>query len=200
MEPNEHGLDHASAIQPDLLSFLAAVQAAISTLSIPHCVIGAVALGAWGRPRATQDLDFLVLVDEKAMERLSATLSSSDITVNQQRLAANPMAKGRVTRFTAPTNPHYPLDIICASDPHERAALERKRTVFLHGLSLSVVSPEDLILLKLKAGRPTDFDDVLSIVKNPHLQLDLPYLWNWADRLGLQRELHYVLQAAGASG
>jgi hypothetical protein len=39
---------------------------------------------------------------------------------------------------------------------------------------------------------------VISIAKNPRLQLDLPYLWDWADRLGLQGELHYVLQAAGA--
>ena len=70
----------------------------------------------------------------------------------------------------------------------------------LHGLSLSVASPEDLILLKLKAGRPTDFDDVISIVKNPRLQLDLAYLRSWADRLGLHGELHYVLQAAAASG
>lgn len=51
--------------------------------------------------------------------------------------------------------------------------------------------------MKLKASRPHDFEDALGIIKNPHLQLDLPYLWNWADRLGLHGELHYVLQAAG---
>lgn len=59
--------------------------------------------------------------------------------------------------------------------------------------------PEDLILLKLKAGRPTDFEDALGIVMNPHLQLDLAYLREWADRLGLQGELRYVLQTATPS-
>jgi hypothetical protein len=63
-----------------------------------------------------------------------------------------------------------------------------------------IATPEDLILMKLKASRPHDFEDALGIVKNPYLQLDLPYLWSWADRLGLQGELHYVLQAAAASG
>jgi len=200
VEPGKQGPDHIAALQPDLLSFLATVLAALSTVPVPHCLIGAVALGAWGRPRATQDLDLLVLADEEARERLIARLSSSDITVNQQWLAANPMAKDKVTRFAGTTNPHYPLDIIYASGPHDRAALERRQTVMLHGLSLSVASPEDLILLKLKAGRPTDFDDVISIVKNPRLQLDLAYLRSWADRLGLHGELHYVLQAAAASG
>jgi hypothetical protein len=199
VEPDEQPPEQESALQPDLLSFLTTVLAALSGLSIPHCIIGAVALGAWGRPRATHDLDLLVLADQEAREGLIARLSSHKITVNQQWLAANPMAKGRVTRFADQANPHYPLDIIYASDPQEREALNHAKTAILHDLSLTVASPEDLMLLKLKAGRPTDFDDVISIAKNPRLQLDLAYLWSWADRLGLQGELHYILQAAAPS-
>jgi hypothetical protein len=200
VESDEHHPDQPLVLSADLLSFLTTVLAVMSNLSIPHCVIGAVALGAWGRPRTTQDLDFLVIVDEQAREGLIARLSSTELMVDQRWLAANPMAKGRVTRFIAPAYPHYPLDIIYASDPQEREALTRTQTATLHGLALPVVSPEDLILLKLKAGRPTDFDDVISIVKNPRLQLDLDYLWSWADRLGLHGELHYVLQAAATGG
>lgn len=51
-------------------------------------------------------------------------------------------------------------------------------------------------LLKLKAGRPHDFEDVLGIIKNPHVHVDLDYLWSWADQLGLHSELSYVLHAA----
>ena len=200
MGTDDTPLEPESPLPPDLRSFLAAVLAVLSTLSVPHCLVGAAALGAWGRPRATRDLDLLVLVDENSRDRLIARLSSSDITVNQPWQAANPMAHSRVTRFVSLSHPDYPLDLIYASDPHEREALTRAQAVRLHGLSLSVVRPEDLILLKLKASRPTDFDDVISIVKNPRLQLDLTYLWSWADRLGLQGELHFVLQAAGASG
>jgi hypothetical protein len=124
----------------------------------------------------------------------------AEITVDQLWPPTNPVGESRVTRYAAPSDPDHPLDLIYASDRHEHEALTRTRTVLLHGLSLSVVSPEDLILLKLNASRPTDFDDVIGIVKNPRLQLDLNYLWSWADRLGLQGELHYVLQAAGAEG
>lgn len=196
METDDYPLDQPSTLPPDLLAFLSTVLTALAPLSLPHCVIGAVALGAWGRPRTTRDLDVLVIVDEQAREVLIARLSSSNITVNQQWLTANPMAKDRVTRFTAPMYPHYPLDIIYASGPHERTALTRTQIAKVQDLSLPVVSPEDLILLKLKASRPTDFDDVMGIVKNPRLQLDLAYLWDWADRLGLHGELQYVLQAA----
>ncbi len=37
--------------------------AAFSSHSLPYCLIGAVTLGAHGRPRATQDLDLLILAD-----------------------------------------------------------------------------------------------------------------------------------------
>jgi hypothetical protein len=53
-----------------------------------------------------------------------------------------------------------------------------------------------LILLKLSAGRPRDFDDVMGIVGNAGASLDLDYLWSWAERVGLQSELHYVLISA----
>ena len=40
---------------------------------------------------------------------------------------------------------------------------------------------------------PRDFDDVMGIVGNAGASLDLDYLWSWAERVGLQSELHYVL-------
>ncbi|WHZ15048.1 MAG: hypothetical protein OJF52_001889 [Nitrospira sp.] len=67
------------------------------------------------------------------------------------------------------------------------------------GVTVCIAPPEDLILLKLRVGHPTDFEDALGIIKNPHVHLDLDYLWNWADRLGLQGELQYVLQVAASS-
>jgi hypothetical protein len=187
-------------LQPDLLTYLHSVVEAVSASSVPYCIIGAVALGAWGRPRATNDLDLLVLADSQARDGLIASLSSCSIVVNVQWAETNPMAKGRVTRFASPVHPKYPLDIIYVADSQERATVERKKLTVVQGLSVWVASPEDLMLLKLKAGRPTDFDDVIGIVKNPRLQLDLAYLWSWADRLGLQGELHYVLQAAATDG
>jgi hypothetical protein len=54
-------------------------------------------------------------------------------------------------------------------------------------------SAEDLILLKLRAGRPTDFDDVIGIVERVGEALDLRYLSVWARRLGVIEELNYVI-------
>jgi hypothetical protein len=61
-----------------------------------------------------------------------------------------------------------------------------------------VASPEDLLLLKIKAGRDQDFLDATNIVTQQRESLQLDYLWNWADRLGLQGELTYVLKTAAS--
>ena len=109
-----------------------------------------------------------------------------------------PILSVPLPRQTPSTQTHtIPLDLLFATDPQSQSTLARRRPLHLLDISLWVCSPEDLILLKLKASRPHDFEDALGIVSNPHLELEFDYLWKWADRLGLQGELHYVLKAAG---
>jgi hypothetical protein len=58
---------------------------------------------------------------------------------------------------------------------------------------LWVVSPEDLLLLKLLADRPRDRADIadLLLVAGP---LDMPYVRAWANRLGLDERLERALE------
>jgi hypothetical protein len=109
---------------------------------------------------------------------------------------ANPMARDVVMRLKHTSAPDFPLDLIFATAPLHKNALDRRKPIDLHGTQVSVSSAEDLILLKLLASRPRDFDDVMGIVGNASAPLDLDYLWSWAERLGLQSELHYVLISA----
>jgi len=163
-----------------------------------YCLVGALAVNAWGRLRATKDIDLLVLSDLPSRTELLDALLAQGFDIDETWIEQNPMAKDVVMRLTNRSHPTIPLDLLFANDAQSQSALTRRRSLQLFDVSLYVCSPEDLILLKLKAGRPHDFEDALGVVKNPHIQLDLAYLWNWADRLGIQGELHYVLQAAGA--
>jgi hypothetical protein len=170
--------------------------------ALPHppplyCLIGALAVNAWGRIRTTQDIDLLVMPRGTEHTDLIQSLVSQSFELDTEWLERNPMAKDRVLRLRHPTYPGLPLDLLFSADAQEESALSRRQNLRLFDISLWICSAEDLILMKLKASRPHDFEDALGIIKNPHLQLDLTYLWNWADRLGLHGELHYVLLAAG---
>ena len=50
---------------------------------VRYAIIGAWALSLWGKPRATADLDFLVLVKDKELERLTALMMEPEWTLTR---------------------------------------------------------------------------------------------------------------------
>ena len=178
------------------LEVLSTAVRALSSPPLPYCLIGALALGAYGRPRATHDVDLLILTDSATSHSYLDPLRAKGFAVASDWHESNPMAQNVVTRLAHPLAPDFPLDLIFATSPLHKNALDRRKLFDLHGIQVPVSSAEDLILLKLSASRPRDFDDVMGIIGNAGAPLDLDYLWSWADRLGLQSELHYVLISA----
>jgi hypothetical protein len=67
--------------------------------------------------------------------------------------------------------------------------------VQLDGLTAWLVSPEDLILLKLLAARPRDLADIGDVLFTQG-QLDKTYLRHWADELGVRAALEEALADA----
>lgn len=176
---------------PSLLATLKTLLTAFPSDGPEYCLIGALALGAWGRVRATHDIDLLILLDEERTQRLLASLKPFEFSVDIEWSNLNPMAKGRVTRLR---HSGYPVDLISIQDDHERETLARRTSLILEDISTWVCTAEDLIILKLKASRDQDLVDAQSVVHRQGAALDRDYLWKWADRLRLQGELRYVLQ------
>src|SRR3989304_1455659 len=123
----------------------------------PYMIFGAVAVGVWGRIRTTLDVDFLVQTDEEGLSRLETTAESSGIG-------------------------GFRADVVRATDAHDRAAMERRRQVSWRGRSLWVVSPEDLILQKIRAQRDYDFRAAVSVIEEQKGRLDEEHLDLWARR------------------
>lgn len=185
-----------SADPGSLSGFLKRVIEALPQPTPAYCVIGALAVAGWGQVRSTRDIDLLVLSEEPGRTQLIDGLMAHGFTRDTEWAERNPLAKDVVLRLSHRSYPGLPLDLLFATDSHARSTLQRRRALNVLGISLWVCGPEDLIVLKLKAGRPHDFEDALGILKNPELRLDLSYLRNWARQLGLDEELQYVLNAA----
>ena len=178
------------------LEVLSTAVRALSSPPLPYCLIGALALGAYGRPRATHDVDLLILTDSAMSHSYLNPLRAKGFAVASDWHDANPMASDVVMRLKHTSAPDFPLDLIFAISNLHKNTVARRKSIDLHGTQVPVSSAEDLILLKLSASRPRDFDDVMGIVGNVGASLDIDYLWSWAERLGLQSELHYVLISA----
>ena len=119
-----------------------------------------------------------------------AFIERDEFTVDAEWARSNPMVRDRHIRLLRRT---VPVDLLLPRDAHDEQVLKRRRRKALGALKLWVISAEDLILHKLKAGRPRDFEDSLSVIVRQGDRLDLEYLSHWGNRLGLREELTYLL-------
>ena len=157
---------------------------------VPSVLIGACALAAWGTPRATSDVDFLVSVNEGDFDPLRDRMIQAGMALDETWLQWNPLLRGFQLRFQFQGTT---VDVLRPRDEHDQQVFRRKRRKRMDGCYYWVVSPEDFILQKLKVGRPRDFEDALSVLERSGRTLNRRYLQQWADRIGVSGELNYIL-------
>lgn len=76
-----------------------------------------------------------------------------------------------------------PLDIVIAGPGLEEEFLDRAQEVDIAGMMVPVISPEDLVVTKLLAGRPKDLGDVRTILDERLPGLDLARIRRLLDLL-----------------
>lgn len=88
-----------------------------------------------------------------------------------------------------------PVDLMLPQDDFEKGIFAHgKRRKFWNRL-VYLVSPEDLIVMKMKAGRPHDFDDAASVIELQRA-LDRNYVSFWSKKLGLHEEYRLLFRHA----
>ena len=182
-------MPHSGAGSGNLKNLLIQIVEALTELKVSYMVIGAFALSAWGRPRATLDLDFMIQGSE-VPESLLQKFSALGFRYDRDWDRYNPMIREFHKRFRSG---RIPVDIVLSRDDHDAAAFARRRKKRFEGRYLWFPSAEDLLIQKLKVGRPQDFVDALAIVERTGSRLDRRYLARWAGKLGIQAELAHVL-------
>lgn len=176
-------------LESSIATLLARVVACFQRERVPYVLIGAWALAAWGRPRATNDVDFLVLVNEEDLGRLSARMTQAGMALDETWLHWNPLLRGFQLRFQFQGTT---VDVLRPRDAHDQQVFRRKRRKRMDGRHYWVVSAEDFIIQKLKVGRPRDFEDALSVLERSGKTLDKRYLQRWAGTTGISAELKYI--------
>ena len=137
-----------------------------------HIVVGGVAVTAVGEPRLTADLDVIVYVDAAALERLlrAAVTRRFDVDVDAELMAAREGASVRLRRG------RFHLDLIVRSLFIEDLAYEHSKSRRVFERSVRFPSAEDLLILKIVAGRPRDLLDAEGIVRRHGPKLDRRYV------------------------
>jgi hypothetical protein len=133
----------------------------------------------WGEPRATKDVDAIVLVDfkeEAAVLDLLLSRFGSRVPDPVRRAELGRLALLRASNGVD-------LDISFAAFPFEIEVLQRASAwQVTPGIALRTCSAEDLVLYKLVAARLIDLHDVQSVVSRIGARLDVDRVRLWGGR------------------
>jgi Nucleotidyl transferase of unknown function (DUF2204) len=134
-------------------------------------LFGAQAVQVWGLPRLSADVDVTVRLRGadshgfmSAMREAGFDLRIADVDDFVRRTRVLPFVH-RKSRI--------PLDVVLAGPGPEEEFLARARTVSIEGVDVPVISPEDLIVTKVLAGRPKDIEDIRGILARRGKELEL---------------------------
>jgi predicted nucleotidyltransferase len=152
--------------------FLAArdVQNALERRGWGFCFIGGVAVQCWGQPRLTKDLDLSLLTgfgpEEQFLDEMLQDFEPRIPDFKEFSL------RRRVALMK--TRDGLGIDVALAGLPFEERVVMRARMLEpVPGVRLRVCGPEDLIILKVFAGRPIDLQDVRGVLVRQAKNVDL---------------------------
>ena len=156
-------------------------------------VIGGIALSMWEHLRATKDADLLVALSPKDLPQILKALRLAGV----QPIHDPPVLDLGDTKILQleyePPEAFVAvrIDLMLAESEFHETALTRSVPVQLPGaeFDIQVVACEDLILLKLLAGRIIDRSDAAYLLRHNRDSLDLSHLISWAERLNVYTKL-----------
>lgn len=158
-------------------------------------LMGGIATSVFAQPRATYDIDGIISLPEKDLKDFLATLKENGFKFATKQPVKFIQGLPLIT-FYYPKYKTY-VDLFVARNKFQYEILKRARRVKLEKLSLSIISPEDLILIKLQTGREKDIEDIREIILENSSKLDFKYLKKWAKLLNLDTFLKDELRSLG---
>jgi hypothetical protein len=144
-------------------STLADLGRVLEALGLRWYLFGAQAAIHYGSPRVTADVDVTVDLGALSPSTLVARLGEVGI---EPRIALDEdfMSRARVLPlWHRPTG--MGVDVVLAGPGPEELFLDRARDALLDGVAVRIAAPNDIVVMKVLAGRPKDFDDIVGILR-----------------------------------
>ncbi|MGH2726408.1 MAG: nucleotidyltransferase family protein [Actinomycetota bacterium] len=135
---------------------------------------GGVAVGVWAEPRQTKDVYLCGSLPIEEVERLLAL---------RDGVRSGPEELPDIVRFRVA---EWDVDLFVSKRPYDRECLRRAIPVEIGGVTVRVVTAEDLLLhkmIKLRHDRRRllqDLADIRAVVGACRDQLDWSYIRRWA--------------------
>ncbi|MBI5754971.1 nucleotidyl transferase AbiEii/AbiGii toxin family protein [Candidatus Peregrinibacteria bacterium] len=157
------------------MSIFENIFSALNKAKIAYLVVGGVAVNLHGYTRFTGDLDLLVLLKEKNLEKLDRVMKkmhySERIPVSILELHDNEKVRKwlktknlKAYSFLPPAQTLLQIDIIIEESLKFDHFYQKKITKRINGVSIPIACIDDLILMKRHANRMQDVNDIQALI------------------------------------
>jgi hypothetical protein len=160
-------------------------------LQVEWMLIGAAAVSKWGFPRATQDVDFTLALDETKSTAVDDLMKKSGFEKlsGPEEIPASGLKLSKYWLAGPSKQPEdgIGVDIFFTSTEWQHEAMGRKvaATVAKGWPDFWIASKEDLLLYKLAALRAKDVIDLEGLMERQYASFDWRYISFWAGELGI---------------
>jgi len=158
---------------------------------IRFALVGGIAASLRGRLRATEDLDFVLLTDVDGALELASSLDATPF----QPLFPEFEKVVRTAYILALEHQStgVSIDLAIGASGFEQKIVNRAQLVTIADTRVHVATAEDLILMKVLAGRPQDDQDIAGMIAVQGNSIDWAYCESVARQLEEVMELDLVV-------
>jgi hypothetical protein len=167
------------------------LRTALEAAGVDYMLTGSFAGAVHGAVRATQDIDIVIAPTRKQLLALLDQFPDAEYYVDRAVALDALSRRGQFNVIDATTG--WKVDFIIRQiRDFSLVEFDRRSTIEMSGVRLSVASAEDVIVSKLEWAKlgasARQLEDVVGIIRMQAGSLDIPYIERWVKELGLERE------------
>jgi predicted nucleotidyltransferase len=172
-------------IKETLIDQLKKIVQFLNKQKIDYALAGGLAFSALVEPRATMDIDIIIMIKEEHLFGFTNLLKNEfeSIITHKEPMHFNLMKILRAINFIG--NREMIFDFILAESEYHKNTIERAFEIDFFEFKLKIITLEDLILLKNFAKRTQDIADLDKIYKTLDDEINHDYLKIWSNKLNI---------------
>ncbi|MFN0060421.1 MAG: nucleotidyltransferase [Planctomycetota bacterium] len=145
----------------------------------PFVVIGGLAVGLQGEPRATLDVDVLVTLAPADVSKLAHAAQASGWNIDPVAATTQWRFTGFVRFFLGPRGHQVAADLMGNASAYFKEVMWRAQVTRLFDRRVPVATPEDLVVMKCSAWREKDIPDLRGLLRRHEGKLEFGHIRKW---------------------
>lgn len=161
----------------------------LESLNIPYMITGSMASAYYGEPRFTRDIDVVAELKEDQVDEFVKFFPEDQFYCDKDMIKTEIKRRGQFNIIHSISG--LKIDIILTKEtPFSKTEFSRrKREPLFSDTEAHFAAPEDVIIKKMdfyrQGGSEKHLRDITGILKISGDIIDMDYITQWADRLGL---------------